>query len=140
MRWSKLQKDLYNLIDPNINFQVHCRAYRIRKSQSHTPKIARYWITLGKDIIWDWPGKLKGKNWVPDWRVKEISQYLRDYINAPIHKMVKPVFYPGDKEWDWEGLYAILRAADKRTGKRKLKEMRTNGNEKIKKLIEARLK
>lgn len=58
-RWSKLQKELYNLIAPELDFQIHCRAYRM-DSQSGSTDLPRYWITLGKETIWDYPGQFVG--------------------------------------------------------------------------------
>lgn len=52
--WSKLQRDLYKIIDKSINFQIHCVAYRIG-NQMNSAGHPRYWITLGKEILWEYP-------------------------------------------------------------------------------------
>ncbi len=53
-KWSKLQKELYLIIDPTIDFQIHCVAYPMRSRYGNTA-LPRYWITLGKEIIFDYP-------------------------------------------------------------------------------------
>lgn len=53
-RWSKLQKELYLMIDPSIDFQLHCSVYPMR-SQRGSTDLPRYWITLNKEIIFDYP-------------------------------------------------------------------------------------
>ena len=53
-RWSKLQKELYLIIDPNIDFQIHCSVYRMQSRMGSTD-LPRYWITLNKEIIFDYP-------------------------------------------------------------------------------------
>lgn len=53
-RWSKLQKELYLIIDPEIDFQIHCAVYPMRSDRATSP-CPRYWITIGKEIIFDYP-------------------------------------------------------------------------------------
>ena len=52
--WSKLQKEFYLLRAEGLDLQLQCRAYRM-DSQRGSTNIPRYWITLGKEIIWDYP-------------------------------------------------------------------------------------
>lgn len=52
--WSKLQKEVYLLVDPKLDFQIHCVAYRMG-SQYGSTDLPRYWITLGKETIFDYP-------------------------------------------------------------------------------------
>lgn len=48
-RWSKLQTALYQIIDPNIKFQIHCVAYPMRSKTGYAnDDMPRYWITIGK--------------------------------------------------------------------------------------------
>jgi len=142
-RWSQLQRDIYKLIDPKINFQIQCRAYRM-DSQRGSADLPRYWITLDKDIIWDFPRDflysqgVDGRNTVKDLYpyqtdVSDISIFLRTYIDTPVSD--KP---PGDK---WK-LTPILRAADRRVGKRRLLIMNKRDKKNIAahKIIESRLK
>ena len=52
--WSKLQRELYDLVSDSIDFQIHCVAYRMDSAYGST-NLPRYWITLNKEIIWDYP-------------------------------------------------------------------------------------
>ena len=55
-RWSKLQSRLYNLMDESINFQIHCALYEMNSNDGyHGSKLPRYFITIEKEIIWDYP-------------------------------------------------------------------------------------
>ncbi len=112
-RWSKLQKAIYNLMDRSDNFQIHCRAYRMPKSQSYSPQIPRYWITIGKgkakEIIWDYPGHFEVYPYEWESDVPNISVLIREYIDTPKSK-VKTKVFEGDKF----GLVDILRQYDRR--------------------------
>lgn len=66
MMWSKLQKQLYLIIDKDSDFQIHCSVYKTKSAwtagqingiSKGREMIPRYWITVGKDknIIWDFP-------------------------------------------------------------------------------------
>lgn len=50
-RWSKLKKDVENIMAQEIDFRIYSYAYRIGDSIP----IPRFWITIKGDIIWDWP-------------------------------------------------------------------------------------
>lgn len=52
--WSKLQKEFYLIRADGINFQLQCRRYRMDSTQGSTD-CPRYWITLNKEVIWDYP-------------------------------------------------------------------------------------
>ena len=55
-RWSKLQSRLYRLIDPALNFQIHCAVYEMNSNGGwHGNKLPRYFITIGKEIVFDYP-------------------------------------------------------------------------------------
>ena len=55
-RWSKLQKRLYNLIDSKIDFQIHCALYEMNSNDGyHSYKLPRYFITIDKEIVFDYP-------------------------------------------------------------------------------------
>ena len=122
--WSKLQKEVYLLVDPKLDFQIHCVAYRMG-SQYGSTDLPRYWITLGKETIFDYP-----KHFIhsegPDENSRiayealsiypyssetsEISNMLREYIDTPLSELMT-------KRSD------ILRAADRRIGQRRLAEL-----------------
>ena len=151
-RWSKLQREIYDLIDSEINLQIHCSVYRM-ESQRGSTDMPRYWITLGKEIIFDYPkqflneklsdyGRKKPR---PAYQTVEymypyetdidtISNIIRDYINTPVTSLL-----PFDFEFDNWGLTDILKAADRRIGKKKLAEHFVDTNDAaVRKILRAR--
>ena len=141
--WSKLQKEFYLLRAEGLKLQLHCRAYRMG-SQMGSTNCPRYWITLDKEIIWDYPKDFVGKShpdrkpseWYPyGTDVPDISNLIRGYIDTPKEEIIKKVF-----EADYWGLIDILRASDKRIGARRLPELKKKtGNKAALKVIDARL-
>jgi hypothetical protein len=115
-RWSKLQKQIYNLLLPELELRIHCAAYPMR-SQYGSTDLGRYWITLGREIIWDYPKDFAGAKpkypYVTD--IAAISELLREYIDTPVEAISQKRF-----EKDLWGLTAILKAADRRLGREKL--------------------
>ena len=121
--WSKLQKELYELRADGLDFQIHCSVYRM-DSRRGTTDLPRYWITLNKEIIWDYPKDFVGKNH-PDRTpsthypystdVPDISNLIREYIDTPKDDLFDKVF-----ENDHWGLANILKAFDRRIGVRRL--------------------
>ncbi len=111
--WSKLQKAIKNLFAPNIPLDIQCRVIRM-SSQRGSTNLPRYWITLGKETIWDYPGDFKELAteypYITD--ISEISCLIRDYIDTPVAELFSRTF---DDRW---GLIDILLAADRRLGKR----------------------
>ncbi len=124
--WSKLQKQIYNLISSEINFQLHCSAYPMHSMWHGSTDLPRYWITLEKEILWDYPkdfmvqgGSTVQNEGYPYFNcASEISELLREYIDTPKNELFSKT-YSNDK---W-GLVDILRAADRRIGKNQLMEM-----------------
>lgn len=45
--WSKLQREIYKLIDSGIGFQIHCSVYRMDSRWGGTD-LPRYWITVAR--------------------------------------------------------------------------------------------
>ncbi|MCG8565709.1 MAG: hypothetical protein MI747_11580 [Desulfobacterales bacterium] len=127
-RWSKLQKQLYDLRSSEINFQIHCSVYRM-KSQRGNTDIPRYWITLDKEIIWDYPRDFMDqppsatrkdpRNYPHENDISDISALFREYIDTPKSKLLDKNF-----ENDHWGLMDILRAADRRFGARRLRTLK----------------
>lgn len=140
-RWSKLQKRLYDLMDPKAQFQIHMALYEMNSNDGyHGAKLPRYFITIGDEIVFDYPKdfdtSLKyGFNSYPwDTDVSEISSLIEAYTECPKEKLSEPF------ETDRWGLTAILRVCDRRIGKRRLKEiMESTGDEKIIKIASKRL-
>lgn len=128
-RWSKLQRELYKLIDDNIGFQIHCISYPMNSRYGNT-NLPRYYITIGKEIIWDYPkdfvlkdgsvgnynGESTGYPYNND--ISEISEIIREYIDTPKEELFAKQFE--DDKW---GLTNILKSADRRIGKRRLVEL-----------------
>jgi len=126
-RWSKLQKELYLLICPEIEFQIHCVRYPMR-SQYGSESLPRYWITIGKEIIWDYPKDFIGKNKKGDYdkpangeypyinEASDISDLIREYIDTPKDDLLEKVF-----EYDKWGFTDIVKAADRRLGTGRIK-------------------
>ena len=138
-QWSKLQKRLYLVIDKNIDFQVHCAVYRMQ-SQRGSTDLPRYWITLDKEILFDYP-----KQFVPlqaeypypyDGGVSEISALIQEYLDTPAKELLTKKF-----EADHWGLVPLLLAADRRIGRARWREIdRNSASESVKKILSAREK
>lgn len=141
--WSKLQREISKLIDPAIRFQIHCAAYRM-DSQRGSANLPRYWITLGRAIIWDYPRDFIERP-RPDRKpaasypyatdVPDISALIREYIDTPKDVLLNKRF-----TLDYWGLADILRAADRRLGRRSLEALRSKTtNEAARQVIDRRL-
>jgi len=122
--WSKLQSALYKIISPAVDFQIHCVAYPMRSKNGYANEsVPRYWITIGKEIVWDFP-KCCPKEQLDEMYypycgdMSFISQTIRDYIDCPKDKLM--TFDAEDSHW---GLIPILRACDRRIGKRQLRDI-----------------
>jgi len=131
MRWSKLQKELYKLVDDKIDLQLQCRVYRMQ-SQWGSTNLPRYWITLGKDIIWDYPKNFNHKLYPYATDISNISNLIRNYIDTPKNDLIR-------MELDQWGLVEILIASDRRIGIKRLAGLNLKSPSAIK-VVEARLK
>lgn len=134
MRWSQLQKLIYNVWSEELNLQIHTNAYSLSGSAS----VGRYWITLGKDIIWDVPRdfpeeKAKGTyNQV----ASEITEVIKAYLDTPREELLSRVF-----EKDRWGIIDVLRASDRRIGRKSLEQLKLISlSNPAKRILEARLK
>ena len=135
--WSKLQKEFYLLRADGLDLQLHCRVYRMN-SQRGTTNCPRYWVTLEKDIIWDYPkdfaGKTNSELYPYDTSISNISNLIREYIDTPKNEILTKEF-----ENDQWGIVGILRSADKRIGTRRLPELWKTVGQSARKIICARL-
>ena len=152
-RWSKLQSEIYNLLDKRIDIQIHYSAYRMKSNWGSTD-LPRYWITLGKEIIFDYPQQFldekssdyDGKRSVPVHQtvkhmyypyttdISAISEMIREYINAPTTSLLTYDF-----EYDDWGLTDIMKASDRRISKKKLAEhFQDTKNEAVRKILQTR--
>ena len=110
----------------------------------------RYFITLAGEIIFDYPkdfalkdGRIKSlaqggtlaKFYPYDSGISGIGEFIREYIDTPKDELFKKHF--DADEW---GLANILKAADKRIGKRRLQILAKNKkNQAMQKVVQARL-
>jgi len=147
-RWSKLAKRLYELVDESIDFKLHCTVYRMQSGRGSTD-LPRYFITLAGEIIFDYPkdfvlksGGVKSpaggtltKIYPYGNDISDIGELIREYIDTPKEELFAKHFDEGG----W-GLANILKAADKRIGKRRLQILAKNRkNQAMQKVIAARL-
>lgn len=117
--WSKLQREISKLFAEGLPLQIQFRAYRVA-SASDSTDLPRYWCTLGKDVIWNYPHEF-GENatYCPyDTDMSSISSLLREYIDMPTDQLLSFAF--ADR---WQ-IVDILLAADKRIGKHRLPELK----------------
>ena len=141
-RWRKLQREFYLLRADNLDFQLHCSAYRM-SSQYGSTDLPRYWITLKGKTIWDYPKDFIGiqhpsrenpAHYPYATDVSAISELIRDYIDTSKNVLLIKPF-----ETDHWGLINILRAADRRVGVRRLSELKSKTHNKAaRRVIEAR--
>lgn len=116
-RWSKLQKQIYLIIDDKIDLQIHCSVYRMN-SQQGSVDLPRYWITLNKEIIFDYPKIATSKEaypYITD--ISNISNLFREYLDTPRNQILTKNFTA-----DEYGITDLLKAADKRHGVEKLEQ------------------
>lgn len=124
--WSKLQKEIYNLMDDKAELQIHQSLYRMQ-SQRGSTDIPRYFITLGRgddqEVIFDYPNAAKhatveqhlDNTVLYNSTMSKISETLRQYIDTPKTELLEKTF-----EDDIFGITEILKCADRRIGKRNI--------------------
>lgn len=134
--WSKLQKSLYSIVSDKADFQIHCSVYRM-KSQRGSVNLARYWVTVGKAIVFDYPKQFmsaeENKNYPYETQISDLSDCIRDYIDCPVNLLPEKKF-----DGDAWGLTDILKAVDKRLGKERLKKYFVAGNSVIDEILNKR--
>lgn len=118
------------MFDTDINLQIHCVAYPM-DSQYGSTDLPRYWMTLDKVIIWDYPkdfpermkqtvtypgtGYTTTAEYPYATDISDISNLIREYINTPNLELATKKF-----ENDKWGLTDIFKAADRRIGVKRL--------------------
>ena len=134
--WSKLQKSLYSIVSDKADFQIHCSVYRM-KSQRGSVNLARYWVTVGKAIVFDYPKQFmsaeENKNYPYETQISDLSDCIRDYIDCPVNLLPEKKF-----DGDAWGLTDILKAVDKRLGKERLQKYFVAGNSVIDEILNKR--
>lgn len=137
--WSKLQKAVYLVLAPGLPLQIQCRVYPMDAVYG-TTGIPRYWITLGKEIIWDYPKQFVGlgylkrhlpHQWPYATDISEISCLIREYLDTPRNRILSEPF-----EHDIWGIVDILRAMDRRVGSRQWEVLKqSTGSEAATKIL-----
>lgn len=133
--WSKLKKALLEVIDTSIDFDIHCSVHN--PHIKHWPEVrnGRLWIVVGKDKknVWDFPNNISSDAWGYE-DMEGISNLIREYIDTPREELLT-----GQLEDKFQ-LLPILRASDRRIGKRRLlKMLEESPNELVKMIIRLRL-
>src|SRR5437867_7801935 len=99
-RWSKLQKQLYAVMDPTIQFQIQCRIYAM-DSECGSTGLPRYWITLGREVIWDYPRQFihtphpnreHPSHYPYGTDISAISELIREYLDTPRPELLSKQF------------------------------------------------
>lgn len=115
-RWSKLQSEIYNLIDPEIDLQIQCRKdfkHNCHHGSSCSAQ-GNYWITLGRGDLQETLFHYRdGDCSQPYEDIPRISQTIREYIDTPKDQIINKKF-----EHDRWGFTELLKCADRRVGKR----------------------
>lgn len=120
MRWSQLQKQIYQLWSDDLDLQIHCTDYDL----SGTANVGRYWVTLGKEIIWDVPKDFPEECTKGPYNpvASVISAVIKSYLDTSKEDLLSKIF-PDDR---W-GIVNIMRAADRRLGRKSLKTLSERG-------------
>jgi hypothetical protein len=136
-RWSKLQARIYSMVDPAIPFQIHYIAYPMR-SQRGSTLIPRCYITIGKEIIWDFPRDFPSAcvdSYSACGECLPITTILREWTDTSSDDLL--AFAPPADRW---GLAEILLAVDRRMGQKRLCRLYAKTkNEKVKAIIATRV-
>lgn len=121
--FSKLQRDIYKLLDENLDLQIQCRVTQTGLS-NHDGLVnydVNYWVTLGRgddqkelfhtknlpDLVYAYASYDKKRV------IEKISQNIREYILTPKEELLTKTF-----EDDECGFVYILRCSDRRVGRR----------------------
>ena len=117
--WSKLQSKLYQIMIDD--FQIHVTIYKQNSlTASRNNKLPRYWITVGKDIVFDYPRLCDNPyyfSWDSD--MSSISSVIEEYILCPKEELLAY-----KSSLDFYGIVDILKVCDKRIGKRRFEKLR----------------
>lgn len=116
-RWSKLDRDWRKLVAPGLDARLQCRVVRMA-SERGSAGLPRYWVEIRGRTIWSYPADCAAPQYPHQTDVGAISQLVRDYINTPAC-VAHVRQYPQDL---W-GLADILRAMDRRIGRKRLAEL-----------------
>ena len=93
-KFSKLKKEIEKLFDPKLNMQFCCSAYPMRSKTGYaTRSLPRFYVKIGKNIIWDFPKdfevEARSSSWCSD---NGISALVREYIDTPVAELLEKEF------------------------------------------------
>ena len=130
-RWSKLRTRVEDLWSPALPMAIHANVW-VKRTRHFTFDEPRHWIVLDRRIIWDFPGPFmrpdppRGKRietWEEaygwgngDGESSVVATLLRYYLDRERERLFEPF---EDDHWD---LGDILRAADRRIGRERLRD------------------
>lgn len=117
MRWSRLRSLVEDLFVPGLRLQLHCTGIREAARRDPQTGVSRgvFQVRLGREIIWDFPGQFHDDG--DGCSAAELTALLRDYLDTPKAGLMTTEF-AGDRH----GLGDLLRVADRRIGRRRLRE------------------
>lgn len=109
---------------------MYCTFYTSHRDYKAGPFTSpRHWITLGQEVIWDFPSYFLAWNhpkvpkplrWLEDghWGTdgSQPCQLIREYLHTPVNQLLIRIV-----SLDYWNLSNILRAADRRIGQRRLR-------------------
>jgi hypothetical protein len=113
MQWSQVKKKIEALWAPELHMQIHFTSFR----RSGGAGIGRFWIALDGHSVWQVPENMPEKlqSGFVDTHSVPLHELLRAYLHIPRDQLLSTV--TENDEW---GLSLLLRAADRRLGKRSL--------------------
>ena len=152
--FSKLKKNIESLFDEKLKMQFCCIVYPMR-SQRGSTSMPRYYVKLGKEIIWDFPKDFKYKEMdIYQWSENnDLCNLVRDYIDTPLEKLLNKKFKQDTfkitvqylQERTQENvvlefrLAELFKASDRRLGKEKLLKWATKiNNPNVDRILEIR--
>lgn len=141
--WSKLKSQVMNLVDDKVDLNIHQAVYRMQ-SQRGSSDLPRYFVTLGKNIIFDYPKQFLDKKTekYPEYETGDvyphitdmgvISNLLREYVDTPLKDVLAKEFK------DSFGITDLLKASDRRLGREKLQSWSVGKSEAVQSIIKNR--
>lgn len=143
------------MFDDKLKMEFFCNSYPIRGQWGHKNSVPRFYLKVGKEIIWDFPKDFEVKDfpfyfWADN---NNISDLIREYIDTPLDKLLNKkfkfdtnVFYMQHLDSNNQDeitieykLTDLFKATDRRLGNEKIKNWALNiSNQKVDRIIELR--
>jgi hypothetical protein len=130
--FSKLKKEIEKLFAPYMEMEFCCSAYPMRTKGYARNSIPRFYLKMGKEIVWDYPKDFPVKGidyglWAGD---NGICELVREYIDTPVVELLGKDFDSETKVYRdvsvFYGLTDLFKVADRRLGKRKIVDWSVN--------------